>query len=74
MSATRKPSSHDPTAARTADQSTQTAGGLHQTVGQGTSDGERDVAPDTEVEEVLYRNDADLYETPRRYESTEPND
>lgn len=65
----RKLSPHEPTAARTADQSTQTAGGLHQSV-EGVSAGPGPEVPsEGEAEDVLNRNDEDLYETPRRYDT-----
>ena len=67
----RKNAPHDPTAERTADQSTQTAGGLHQAVdrvtGGGTSEGTREA----EHEDVLNRNEEDLYDTPRRYDEAQ---
>ena len=59
MSGERRTPPHDPTAERTADQTTQGAGGLHKSV-----DGSGREADDT-----AYRNDGDLYETPRRYDS-----
>ena len=64
----RKNAPHDPTAERTADQSTQTAGGLHQTVDRVTGGAEdaRD-----EHEDVLNRNEEDLYDTPRRYDEAQ---
>ena len=67
MSEGRRTPLHDPTAERTADQSTQDAAGLHESVrgrqrGSGPS-----VGPDGD--DTAYRNDGDLYETPRRYDS-----
>jgi hypothetical protein len=72
---------HDPTAERTADQSTQTAGGLHQPqkthrrhpedLGDETPRQGPEVAEESDVEDVLNRNDEDLYETPRRYDEDE---
>jgi len=63
----RRAPQHDPTAERTADQSTQDSGGLHKGV-DGVSPG-----PNSEVirdaDDTAYRNDEDLYETPRRYDS-----
>lgn len=65
MTGGRRAPQHDPTGERTADQSTQDAGGLHK-------DGVRP-GPGPEVardpDDTAYRNDEDLYETPRRYES-----
>jgi hypothetical protein len=63
----RTPPPDDPTAERTADQSTQSAGGLHRGV-DGPGPGAVKDAGDT-----AYRNDEDLYKTPRRYDS-EDND
>lgn len=63
-----KPDPHDPTAARTADQSTQSAGGLHQGVEGVQSGPGPEVAREADADDVLYRNDEDLYDTPRRYE------
>jgi hypothetical protein len=68
MTGRQKLDPHDPTAQRTADQSTQSAGGLHQRVAGGTGDGAPDGALQTDTEDVLNRNDEDLYETPRRYD------
>lgn len=66
----RRAPQHDPTGERTADQSTQDAGGLHK-------DGLRP-GPGPELardgEDTAYRNDEDLYETPRRYDSEEKGD
>jgi hypothetical protein len=75
MTGGRKLDPHDPTAARTADQSTQTAGGLHQGLGEVRPGPGPEVARDAEAEDVLNRNDEDLYETPRRYdeEDEKPN-
>lgn len=68
----RRAPQHDPTAERTADQSTQDAGGLHKDV-----DGVRP-GPGPEVardaDDTAYRNDEDLYETPRRYDSGDHED
>ena len=68
MTGGRKPGPHDPTAQRTADQSTQTAGGLHQGI-EGVRPGPGPEVPrEAEAEDVLNRNEEGLYETPRRYE------
>ena len=81
MTSGRRAPQHDPTGERTADQSTQTAGGLHQDVDpvrpgtdvQGTRSGpDGDVVRD--ADDTAYRNDEDLYETPRRYESGDNDD
>lgn len=64
----RKNAPHDPTAERTADQSTQTAGGLHQGIDRVTGGQVSDGARETEHEDVLNRNEEDLYDTPRRYD------
>jgi hypothetical protein len=87
MSGGRNLNPHDPTAERTADQSTQTAGGLHQPqkthkpqkthrrhtedLGDARPGQGPEVAQESDVEDVLNRNDKDLYETPRRYEEDE---
>lgn len=63
----RKNAPHDPTAERTADQSTQSAGGLHQGVERATRPG-AEGARETEHEDLLNRNEEDLYDTPRRYD------
>ena len=72
MSEARKTPQHDPTAERTADQSTQGAGGLH----QGVDAVERSRRPEVarEAEDTAYRNDEDLYETPRRYDAEDGED
>ena len=84
MSGGRTLDPHDPTAERTADQSTQTAGGLHQPqkthrrhtedLGDARPGQGPEVAQESDVEDVLKRNDEDLYETPRRYETTDDPD
>jgi hypothetical protein len=71
MSGGRKLDPHDPTAERTADQSTQTAGGLHQGLEDLRPGPGPEVARESDVEDVLGRNDKDLYETPRRYDEEE---
>ena len=67
----RKNAPHDPTAERTADQSTQTAGGLHQTVDRVTGGADRNGPREGEHEDVLNRNEEDLYDTPRRYDEAQ---
>lgn len=71
MTGGRKLSSHDPTAERTADQSTQTAGGLHQGVEGMTHGPGPEVPSEAEADDVLNRNDEDLYDTPRRDEESD---
>lgn len=69
MTRERKLNPHEPTAERTADQSTQTAGGLHQNV-EGVPSGPGPELPrEGEAEDVLNRSDEDLYETPRRHDT-----
>ena len=71
MSGERRTPPDDPTAERTADQSTQSAGGLHRRVdGAGPGSGRGAVR---DADDTAYRNDEDLYKTPRRYDS-EDND
>jgi hypothetical protein len=60
----RKHLSNDPTAERTAEQSTQTAGGLS----GGRTDGAR---PDPERDDAINRNVEERYRTPRKYEEGE---
>ena len=74
MSGGRKLDPHDPTAERTADQSTQTAGGLHQGLDTLRPGPGPEVARDSEEDDVLNRNDEDLYDTPRRYENMDDTD
>ena len=50
---------------RTADQSTQEAGGLHGSVRPGPGP---ELPREADVEDVLNRNAEERYETPRRYE------
>jgi hypothetical protein len=69
VSSERRTPPDDPTAERTADQSTQSAGGLHRDVDQPGS-GRKAVR---DADDTAYRNDEDLYKTPRRYDS-EDND
>jgi hypothetical protein len=71
MSGGRKLDPHDPTAERTADQSTQTAGGLHQGLDDVRPGPGPEVARESEVEDVLNRNEEGLYETPRNYDEEE---
>ncbi|MDQ3419694.1 MAG: hypothetical protein M3541_13105 [Acidobacteriota bacterium] len=76
MTAGRRAPQHDPTAERTADQSTQDAGGLHKDVdgirpGPGAGPGPEVVR---DADDTAYRNDEDLYETPRRYDSGDNDD
>jgi hypothetical protein len=71
MSGRGKLNPHDPTAERTADQSTQTAGGLHQGLDDVRPGSAAEVARESDVEDVLNRNDKDLYDTPRRYDEEE---
>lgn len=71
MSGRRGLDPHDPTAERTADQSTQTAGGLHQGLDHVKPGRGPEVADESDVEDVLNRNEEGLYETPRRYENTD---
>ena len=68
MTGSRRNPPHDPTAERTADQSTQTAGGLHKGVEAVTTGRGPEVAHEDEAEDVLNRSDEDLYATPRRYD------
>lgn len=63
----RRTPPHDPTAEGTADQSTQSAGGLHKDIGAIRPGPGPEVARDPD--DTAYRNDDDLYETPRRYDS-----
>ena len=81
MTAGRRAPQHDPTGERTADQSTQTAGGLHEDVDRVRQDNDVEglrSGPGAEVirdaDDTAYRNDENLYETPRRYESDENDD
>ena len=67
MSDGRRTPPDDPTAERTADQSTQGAGGLHKSVDGTGPAGARGGA--READDTSYRNDEDLYKTPRRYDS-----
>ena len=66
----RKQHPGDPTAERTADQSTQTAGGL----GGGRDRAERNSGSEPSSEDLFNRNRGERYDTPRRYEeeSNEP--
>jgi hypothetical protein len=66
---------HDPTAERTADQSTQTAGGLHEARDDVRPGPGPEVAREEQAEDVLNRNEEGLYDTPRRYdeEDEKPN-
>ena len=61
----RRQNQSDPTAERTAEQSTQTAAGL----GGGRSGSEG--GPKRETEDLLNRNTDERYDTPRRYEEGE---
>ena len=63
--AARKHLSNDPTAERTAEQSTQTAGGL----GGGRTDATD--SPDRERDDLMNRNVEERYRTPRKYEEGE---
>ena len=72
MTIGRRAPQDDPTGERTADQSTQDAGGLHK-----AADGIRPgPGPEAggDAEDTAYRNDEDLYETPRRYDSGDKDD
>ena len=60
----RKQNPSDPTAERTADQSTQTAGGL----GGGRDRAEQNAGGERNSEDLLNRNRGERYDTPRRYE------
>jgi hypothetical protein len=71
MSGERRTPPHDPTAERTAEQTTQGAGGLHKSVGANRPGSLSETGRD--ADDTAYRNDGDLYETPRRYDS-EDND
>lgn len=68
MTGDRRTPPHDPTAERTADQSTQSAAGLHQGVDGPKQGG--DAGGAREGGDTDYRNDEDLYAAPRR---SEPN-
>jgi hypothetical protein len=60
-----------PTEERTADQSTQQAGGLHEPV-RGVRPGPGpEVAHEEEADEVLERSAEERYDTPRQYERTQ---
>jgi hypothetical protein len=65
----RRTPPHDPTAERTADQSTQGTGGLHNEAGGIRPGRQPEVARD--ADDTAYRNDEDLYDTPRRYDQGE---
>lgn len=67
MSVDRRPHPSDPTAERTADQSTQQSGGLHRGL-EGARPGPGPEVGHDDAEDLLGRNDEDLYATPRRYE------
>jgi hypothetical protein len=59
----------NPTAERTADQSTQENGGLHDPL-QGVRPGPGpELAQEREADDVLNRDAEERYQTPRRYES-----
>ena len=66
MTEGRRAPQGDPTGERTADQSAQKAGGLHQDVDR--------AGVGRDAEDTAYRNDEDLYDTPRRYESADNED
>ena len=72
MSGGRKAPQHDPTAERTADQSTQGTGGLHRDVDAVKRRPNDEVA--READDTAYRNDEDLYETPRQYDADDSGD
>lgn len=71
MTGARNTSPHDPTAEGTADQSTQTAGGLHQRGVAPRPGPGPEIARETEADDLLGRNEEGLYETPRRYDEHE---
>jgi len=59
----------DPTAERTADQSTQENSGLHGGLSDVRPGPGPELAREADAEDVLNRSAEDRYETPRRYES-----
>jgi hypothetical protein len=63
-----------PAEQRTADQSTQEAGGLHDSL-QGVRPGPGpELAREADADDVLNRNEEDRYETPRNYDEDENRD
>jgi len=66
VSGERRTPPDDPTAERTADQTTQGAAGLHRSVGASPPGSPSEAGRD--ADDTAYRNDGDLYETPRRYD------
>ena len=66
MTGGRKTPPHDPTAERAEDQSTHGAGGLHQGVGAIRSTPPAEAG--READDTAYRNDEELYKTPRHYD------
>ena len=72
---TRRPPPADPTAERTADQSTQENSGLHGDL-EGARSGPgpelaHELDPQFDANDVMSRSDGARYETPRRYERAE---
>ena len=67
--ARRRPPLADPTSERTADQSTQTSGGLQGAGEETSSSTGSDPTRDHDTEDVLNRSSEDRYETPRRYDA-----
>ncbi len=68
MTIGRRAPQDDPTGERTADQSTQDAAGLHKST-DGIRPGPGPEVAARNTDDTDYRNDEDLYETPRRYDS-----